>query len=76
LAVTLFDSLYRTQSGSYSKVQACRLVAEIAKDADDFYRVACTMGGYIVFPRNRVGQTGWTINQYRGMYAQSLIAST
>ena len=33
------------------------LVAEIATDADDFYRIACTIGGYIVFPRNCVGQT-------------------
>jgi hypothetical protein len=43
------------------------LVTEIAKDAGDFYRVASTIGGYIVFPRNRAGQTGWTINQSRGM---------
>jgi hypothetical protein len=45
------------------------LISEIAKDADDFYRIACTIGGYIVFPRNRAGQTGWTINQSRGMYS-------
>jgi hypothetical protein len=44
------------------------LVAEIAKDTGDFYRVASTIGGYIVFPRNRAGQTGWTLNQARGMY--------
>ena len=42
------------------------LVAEIARDADDFYRVASTIGAYIVFPRNRMGQTGDTINQARG----------
>jgi hypothetical protein len=45
------------------------LVAEIAKGADDFYRIASTIGGYIVFPRNRAGQTGWTINQARGMHS-------
>ena len=44
------------------------LVAEIARDADDFYRIASTIGGYILFPRNRAGQTGWTLNQARGMH--------
>ena len=29
--------------------------------------MASTIGGYMIFPRNRVGQTGWTINQSRGM---------
>jgi len=43
------------------------LVAEIAKDADDFYRIASTIGGYILFPRNRIGQAGSTINQARGV---------
>lgn len=43
------------------------LVAEIEKDADDFYRVASTVGGYILFPRNRIGETGRTINQARGV---------
>lgn len=42
------------------------LVAEIGKNSDDFYRIACMIGGYIVFPRNRAGQTGDTINQARG----------
>lgn len=41
------------------------LVTEIAKDADDFYRTASTIGGYILFPRNRIGQAGRTINQAR-----------
>ena len=45
------------------------LVAEIGKDSDDFYRIASTIGGYMVFPRNRAGQTGWTINQARGMHS-------
>lgn len=45
------------------------LAAEIMRDVDDFYRIASTIGGYIVFPRNRTGQTGWTINQARGMYS-------
>lgn len=43
------------------------LVEEIAKDADDFYRIASTIGGYILFPRNRIGQAGNTINQARGV---------
>ena len=30
------------------------LVAEIAKDTDDFDRVASTIGAYIIFPRNFV----------------------
>lgn len=56
-------------SAGWTSRFAADLVAEVAKDADDFYRIACTMGGYIAFPRNRVGQTGWTINQSRGMTA-------
>ena len=48
------------------------LVAEIATNAAGFHRIASTIGGYVVFPRNRAGQTGWTINQSRGM--QSSIA--
>jgi hypothetical protein len=44
------------------------VVAGIAKDANDFYRIACTIGGYIVFPRNRPGQTGQTINQSGGFH--------
>lgn len=39
--------------------------AEITKDTDDFFRVGSTIGGYILFPRNRTGQTGHTINQAR-----------
>lgn len=46
---------------------AAELVAEIAKDADDFYRIGSTIGGYILFPRNRIGQEGSTINQARGV---------
>jgi hypothetical protein len=44
------------------------LVAEIKANRHDFYRIASTIGGYLVFPRNRTGQTGWTINQARGMH--------
>ena len=44
------------------------LVAEIARDENDFYRIASTIGGYILFPRNRAGQTGSTINQLRGTH--------
>ena len=51
----------------WTKRFALDLVAEIALDADNFYRIASTFGGYIIFPRNRAGQTGWTINQSRGM---------
>ncbi len=56
-------------SAGWTKRFSADLVAEIDKDADDFYRVASTIGGYIVFPRNRRGQTGWTINQARGMHS-------
>ena len=44
------------------------VVAEIAKDTDDFYRVASTIGGYVLFPRNRTDQLGHTINQARGVH--------
>jgi hypothetical protein len=47
---------------------APHLVAEIERDENDFYRIASTIGGYIVFPRNRMGQTGPTINQARGKH--------
>lgn len=63
------DSIIPTWSTpSWTKRFAPDLVAEIAKDANDFYRIACTIGGYIVFPRNRAGQTGRTINQSRGLH--------
>jgi hypothetical protein len=39
-------------------------------DTDDFFRIASTIGGYLVFPRNRTGQTSRTINQARGMNPQ------
>lgn len=42
------------------------LAAEIAKDADDFYRIASTIGGYILFPRNRMGQEGSSSGSARG----------
>jgi hypothetical protein len=64
------DSIIPTWSSlGWASRFAPDLVAEIAKDAGGFYRIACTIGGYIVFPRNRTGQTGWTINQCRGMYS-------
>jgi hypothetical protein len=44
------------------------LVAEIAADTDNFYRIASTIGGYIVFPLNNPDQTGHTINQARGVH--------
>ncbi len=44
------------------------LVREINADVDDFYRVASTIGGYIVFPLNGEGQSGQTINQVRGRH--------
>ena len=46
------------------------LVAEIEKNSNDFYRVGSTIGGYIVFPRHRTGQTGSTINQLRGTHPE------
>ena len=56
-------------SAGWTKRFSADLAAEIARDGDDFYRVASTIGGYIVFPCNRMGQTGWTINQARGMHS-------
>lgn len=44
------------------------LVAEIEQDSDDFFRLASTFGGYVLFPRNGQGQTGPTINQARGVH--------
>lgn len=55
---------------------ATDLVVEIAKDANDFYRMASTIGGYVLFPRNRAGQAGATINQARGTHPPSPTAST
>ena len=46
------------------------LVAEIGRDVDDFFRIASTIGGYVVFPRNSDGQSGATINQARGVHPQ------
>lgn len=46
------------------------LAEEIARDTDDFFRVASTIGGYVLFPRNGQGQTGQTINQARGVNRQ------
>lgn len=62
------DSMIPTWSSpGWTRSFPSDLVAEIAKDVDDFYRVASTVGGYILFPRNRIGQTGRTINQARGV---------
>jgi hypothetical protein len=63
------DSIIPTWSrGARTKRFGPDLVAEIAKDSDDFFRIACTIGGYILFPRNRSGETGQTINCVRGMH--------
>lgn len=43
------------------------LVEEIASDHGEFFRLSSTIGGYIVLPRNSVGQTGQTLNQARGI---------
>lgn len=45
------------------------LRAEVARDVDDFFRIASTVGGYLLFPRNGEGQSGPTINQARGTRA-------
>ena len=42
------------------------LVSEIVADVDDFFRVASTIGAYILFPRNGSGRSGSTLNQLRG----------
>ena len=46
------------------------LVAEIGRDVDDFFRIASTIGGYVLFPRNSDAQSGATINQARGVHPQ------
>lgn len=43
--------------------------AEIERDVDDFFRIASTIGGYLLFPRNGPDQHGPTINQARGTKA-------
>jgi hypothetical protein len=57
-------------SAGWAKSFDTNVVAEIAKDTDDFYRVASTIGGYVIFPRNRTDQVGHTINQARGVHRQ------
>jgi hypothetical protein len=57
-------------SHGWAKSLDADVAAEIAKDTDDFYRTASTIGGYILFPRNRSGQAGHTINQARGVHRQ------
>lgn len=57
-------------SAGWAKSFDTHVAAEIAKDTDDFYRVASTIGGYVLFPRNRPGQAGHTINQARGVHRQ------
>ncbi len=62
------DGIIPTWSSSgWARSFGADLVAEVARDADDFYRIASTIGGYILFPRNRIGQAGSTINQARGV---------
>ncbi|SOC51081.1 DUF6994 family protein [Ornithinimicrobium cerasi] len=46
------------------------LVTEVEADTDDFFRIASTIGGYVLFPRNGEGQRGHTINQARGVHRQ------
>lgn len=62
------DSIIPTWSApGWTRRFAADLVAEIARDSNEFYRIASTIGGYILFPRNRAGQTGQTINESRGI---------
>lgn len=41
-------------------------VRSVAANSGPFYRLTCTLGEYIMFPRNNLDQTGSTINQARG----------
>lgn len=43
------------------------VAAEAAANRDGFHRYASTIGGYILWPLNRSGQTGHSINQARGV---------
>lgn len=65
------DGIIQTWS-TWKNGLAADLIAEIALDLDDFFRIASTIGGYILFPRNRPGQTGDTINQLRGRMRWSI----
>jgi hypothetical protein len=47
---------------------APNLVTEILKDTGDFYRLGSTIGGYLLFPRNRADQSGPSLNQARGTH--------
>lgn len=46
------------------------VAAEAVADRHDFFRVASTIGGYLLFPRNGPGQSGPSINQARGVHPQ------
>lgn len=61
------DGLMQTWSGPgwHWRFQS-DLLDEILADRCDFYRTASTIGGYLLWPLNRPGHTGQSINQTRG----------
>lgn len=61
------DSIIPTwSSDGWKSMRGAHLTSEIESDTDDFYRTACTIGGYILFPRSGPGQSGDTLNTLRG----------
>lgn len=65
------DGIIPTWStAGWTKHFSPELAVEVARDGDDFFRIASTIGGYVLFPRNSDGQSGWTINQARGVHPQ------
>jgi hypothetical protein len=61
------DGLMQTWSAPGWRHRLSRpVVEEIAADRDDFERIASTIGGYLLWPLNRSGQVGQSINQTRG----------
>lgn len=65
------DGLMQTWSTpGWQRRFAPDLSEEIEADRSDFYRIASTIGGYILWPLNRPGQNGQSINQTRGRTRQ------
>lgn len=65
------DGLMQTWSTpGWRRRFAPEVFEEIEADRDDFYRIASTIGGYILWPLNGPGQSGQSINQTRGRTRQ------
>jgi hypothetical protein len=63
------DSIIHTYS-RWTKTPIAKIVGSLPKaEIDDFYDLACTVGGYIVFPAKQIERRP-TINAIRGMHPQ------